>query len=121
MSMRLPMRRPALILPGVKLFLSILAALALLLMPAGMGERGAAMAATHDLAMPAGMGHCAEQPEPGKPQPPESCCVLACSALPAEPVGLASFSASALVHPAATPADWHGLSAEAATPPPRSS
>jgi hypothetical protein len=105
---------------GVKLVLSLLAALAVLLMPAGMGERGAAMAATHDMAS-AGMGHCADLPQPAKEQPPESCCVVACSALPAEPIGLTSFSSPPLAHSGASPAHLHGLPAEAATPPPRSS
>lgn len=121
MSGGLPLRSRAPILAGVKLVLSILVAVAVLLMPAGMSGRGAAMAATHDMAASAGMGHCAEKPEPAKDQPPESCCVLACSALPAEPVELTSFSAPLLPHSAAAPADLYGLSAEAATPPPRSS
>jgi hypothetical protein len=106
-------------LAGVKLVLSFLAALAVLLMPFGMAEPGAAMAATHDAAM-AHTEHCAEQPEPGKKQPPESCCVTPCSALPAEPAVRASIAAPAPAHPAAAPADLHGLSVEAATPPPRS-
>jgi hypothetical protein len=106
---------------SVKLVLSILAALAVLLMPAGMGERGAAMAATHDMTVGADLGHCAQKPEPAKDQPPESCCLVACSALPAEPVGMNEISSPVLGHAAVTAANLHGLAAEAATPPPRAS
>lgn len=124
-------QRRAPTLAGVKLILSILAAIAVLLTPAGSMSGGAAMAAmsaTHDLATtvshhgmasaPA-MGHCADREQPGKQQQPESCCIVACSALPAEPARLPAFSPSSLPPAATVPADSDGLTAEAATPPPR--
>ena len=96
-------------------------ALAVLLLPAGMGGRAAAMAPAHEMTATAGMDHCAQKPEPGKDQPPESCCVLACSALLSGPGALAPILPSVPAHAAAVPGDHDGLPAEAATPPPRRS
>lgn len=103
----------------VKLVLSILTALALLLTPAGMTGSGAAAASTHEMTMSTGMKHCADEPKSGDEQPAENCCIVACTALLAQPVRLAEIDLPALRHPAQSLADHRGLRAEAATPPPR--
>lgn len=94
--------------------LSLLVALAVLLMPAGMSAP--AMAASHDMKM---MEHCAEQPLPDREQAPESCCIVACAAFLADTVGLDASPTLSVSYRPALLADHHGLPAEAATPPPR--
>jgi hypothetical protein len=98
--------------------LSLLIALALLLMPVGMVGGGPATAASHDMTMAAG-SHCADQPQPSEEQPPRSCCMVACAAFLAEPPIVAAAAASPLPYRRALSPAQHGLTAEADTPPPR--
>jgi hypothetical protein len=119
-TLQLRLGHPRHMFGGVKLVLSIFMALALLLTPAGMTGSGAAAASTHEMTMSTGMEHCADQPESGDEQPADSCCVVACTALLAQPVRLAEVDLPTLPHPAASLEDHRGLRAEAATPPPRS-
>jgi hypothetical protein len=100
---------------AVKRVLSILVALAVMLLPAGM--TGVAAAAAPEMAAMA--DHCAGQPQPDSPKAPESCCVIACSALPEGQRGLPAPLPPAVTYVAEVHSIRRGLPAEAATPPPR--
>ena len=99
-------------------FLAFFVALALLLAPAGMMRAAAAMPATHDMAASMPTDHCAGQPEPDQ-KAPESCCIVACSALLGGRAEIAAPPAATLTYEAIAPSVHLGLTAEAETPPPR--
>jgi hypothetical protein len=99
--------------------LALFVALAVLLAPAGMMSAAAAMPATHDMAASMPMDHCAGQPEPDQNKAPESCCIVACSALPGGRGELAPPPSATLSYQAIALSAHPGLTAEAATPPPR--
>lgn len=117
MAMRLRHPKGTLKWAVVKRVLSILVVLAVLLMPAGMSGGAAAMAAAPEST--AAMGHCADMPEPDDNKAPESCCIVACSALLDGESALAAPPAPAPAYETEIRVVRHGLPAEAATPPPR--
>jgi hypothetical protein len=99
--------------------LALFVALAVLFAPAGMMSAAAAIPATHDMAASMPMEHCAGQPEPDQKKAPESCCIVACSALLGGRGEIAAPPAATLSYEATAPSAHLGLTAEAATPPPR--
>jgi hypothetical protein len=99
--------------------LAFILALAVLLAPAGMTEAAAAMPATHDMVASMPMAHCAGQAEPDQKKAPESCCIVACSALLGGPGGISAPLPATLPYEAIALAAHIGLTAEAETPPPR--
>lgn len=107
-----------LMLGGVKLVLSLLVALAVLFAPMGMMSTNAAP--LHKMTA-APMDHCAGKQQPDKKQPPQNCCVMMCAALVAVPAAIVVPANPPLDHQVIEPVARHGLTAEAATPPPRSS
>jgi hypothetical protein len=100
-------------------FLAFVLALAVLLAPAGIMSAAEAMPATHDMAASMPMDHCAGQPEPDQKKAPESCCIVACSALLGGRGEIAAPPAAPLSYEPTALSVHLGLTAKAETPPPR--
>ena len=99
--------------------LAFVLALAVLLAPAGMAPTFAAMPAPHDMAASMPMDHCAGQQEPDQKKAPESCCIVACSALLGGRGEIAAPPAASISYESIALSAHLGFSAEAETPPPR--